>query len=58
MNIQNLWCGLGGEKFATGAHACDGKNCYVCEDGHWVDTFIDSSYRYGPLSIWADVKRY
>jgi len=58
MNMKNQWCGLGSEKFATGARACDGKTCYVCEDGHWVDTFIDQSYRFGSLSNWPDGKRF
>jgi hypothetical protein len=46
--MNNQWCQMGTEKFATGSQVCDGKKCYICADGYWMDTFSDLIYSFGP----------
>lgn len=41
-------CLINNQKYSKGAQICEEKKCYVCEDGHWRERFIDRVYGVGP----------
>jgi len=41
-------CLLDSKGYSTGSQVCEEKRCFVCEDGHWRERFIDRVFGVGP----------